>query len=153
MAIAIAAEDNAVHESHVISSLALNLDRRALRHVRSHSMDKQMGQDKSLDSAALRCEALPAEILREEQCLQHDHEYVDSDPLLTDFECCPPGKIHNTYFKFICGLSQQLPLVLQTLGSSQDAMLPVCVTSHVNLSTCWRTRDITRIEYVRWVWN
>jgi len=71
----------------------------------------------------------------------------------SDLLCCPLGKIHNANFKFICGLSQQLPLVPQMLGSSQDAMLPACIISHANLSTCWRTRGITRREYVRWVWS
>ena len=78
MRIQVAAEDDAVHESHVTSRLALNFDRWALRHVHAHWIDKRMGQDKLLDSAAPRCEALLAKILQEEQCLQHDHECVDS---------------------------------------------------------------------------
>ena len=65
MPIAIAAKDNAAHESHVISCLAL-IEWGALQRMRAHSIDKQMGQDKVLYSAAPCCEALLAEIIREQ---------------------------------------------------------------------------------------
>ena len=52
-----------------------------------------------------------------------------------DLLCCPLGMIYNTYIKFICGLSQQLPLIPQMLGSSQDVMLSAtCSITHTNLS-------------------
>ena len=66
MPITIAAEDDAAHKSHVISRLALNFDLRVLRHVRAHLIDKQIGKDKLFDSAAPCCEALLAEIIREQ---------------------------------------------------------------------------------------
>ena len=45
---------------------------------------------------------------------------------LVDLLRRPLGKIGNVHLKFHCGISQRPPLLLQALGSGQEAMLPAC---------------------------
>jgi hypothetical protein len=68
MLVVIVAEDDLVHESHVVKSFTLDFGQRALQRVHAHSIGHQMGITELIHSAALRCEALLTEIGQDIRC-------------------------------------------------------------------------------------
>ncbi len=84
--VAVAAEDDAAHVSHVVESFPLDFGRRVLHGVCAHSIPHRMGHKPALHRAASCGEQLLEELWQEVGCPQRDSEHVDNDPLLAQLK-------------------------------------------------------------------
>jgi hypothetical protein len=80
------ANEEWAYEAHVVLCLHLNLIRPALRLVRAHLIDKQMGMKKVLHNAEPRDNMLHTKCRIKLRCLHNKFEGAYRNPLLMEFK-------------------------------------------------------------------